>query len=144
MSTPLPIADDVRRFVLTSVPSVPYLEAMLLFHNEQRRPRTGTEVAALLYVQEQVARDLLEALCSAGVIARNAAKEDSNAQPAQATKESASMAYRYAAEAPLAAMIDKLAAAYAENLVGIANLIHDRTQRSAQRFADAFKLRKDP
>jgi hypothetical protein len=128
MTTAQPIPDDVRRFVMTSVPSVPYLEAMLLFHSASELERNRAEVASLLYLNEQVAGGLLEALCSAGVIVP-AGRGDGR--------------FRYAPGEAAQAAIDRLALAYAGNLVGVTNLIHDRTQRSAQRFADAFKLRED-
>lgn len=128
MTSAEPIPDDVRRFVMTSVPSVPYLEAILLFHSASELERNRADVASLLYLKEQVAGELLEALGSAGVIA-----------PA----ESGQGRFRYAPSEAAHAAISKLAEVYAGNLVGVTNLIHDRTQRSAQRFADAFKLRED-
>lgn len=128
MTPAVPIPDDVRRFVMTSVPTVPYLEAMLLFHSAPELHRTRADVASLLYLKEQVAGELLEALCSAGVIA------PSGNQPGR---------FHYAPSEAAHAAIGKLAEVYAGNLVGVTNLIHDRTQRSAQRFADAFKLRED-
>jgi hypothetical protein len=121
------VPDEVRRFVMTSVPSVPYLEAMLLFHGASHLERRRPDVASLLYLNEQVAGELLEALCAAGVV--------------QAGGDG--QCYRYAPSEALHATICKLAEVYAANLVGVTNLIHDRTQRSAQRFADAFKLRGD-
>jgi hypothetical protein len=39
-------------------------------------------------------------------------------------------------------MLDRLAEAYAQDLVMVTRLIHDSVQRNAQRFADAFRLRK--
>lgn len=128
MTSAMPIPDDVRRFVMTSVPSVPYLEAMLLFHGAPEQERSAGNVASLLYLKEQVAGELLEALCSAGVIAPAASGQGR---------------FRYAPSEAALGAIDKLAEVYAGNLVGVTNLIHDRTQRSAQRFADAFKLRED-
>jgi hypothetical protein len=40
-------------------------------------------------------------------------------------------------------MLDRLAGIYARNLVDVTNLIHSKTSRKAQQFADAFKWRKD-
>lgn len=59
------IPDDVRRFVLTSIPSVPFLEAALLFHRSPQTERTHIEVAHSLYLPEQKAAELLQALCEA-------------------------------------------------------------------------------
>lgn len=124
-----PIPDDVRRFVLTSVPSVPHLEAALLLHGQPGQERSVADVAARLYVPERSAAELLKALCAAGIL--------------QCT-ELPEPRYRYSPkDAALGEAMDALARAYAENLVGITTLIHDATQRSAQRFSDAFRLRKD-
>ena len=124
-----PIPDDVRRFVLTSVPSVPYLEAALLLHGQPGQARSVAEVAARLYVPERTAAELLRALCAAGILQCTEVPEPR---------------YQYSPnDAALAAAMDALARVYAENLVGITTLIHDATQRSAQRFSDAFRLRKD-
>jgi hypothetical protein len=124
-----PIPDDVRRFVLTSVPSVPYLEAALLLHGQPGQARSVAEVAARLYVPERTAAELLRALCNAGILQCTEVPEPR---------------YQYSPnDAALAAAMDALARVYAENLVGITTLIHDATQRSAQRFSDAFRLRKD-
>ena len=124
-----PIPDDTRRFVLTSIPSVPYLEAALLLHGQPGEERSAAEVAARLYVAERNAAELLKALCAAGILQCSDTPEPR---------------YRYSPkDASLADAMDALAKAYAENLVGVTTLIHDATQKSAQRFADAFRLRKD-
>lgn len=125
-----PIPDDIRRFVLTSIPSVPYLEAALLLRGDRMRQYTATEVAAHLYMAERPAVELLEGLCAAGM--------------AQCSADDETRRYRYAPRSEaLARSMDALAACYATNLLGVTTLIHDATQKSAQRFADAFKLRKD-
>jgi hypothetical protein len=63
-----PIPDEVRRFILTSVPSVPFVEAMLLYMG-----RTGSEVgiaeiARGLYIPEPAADDIVEALHAAQIV----------------------------------------------------------------------------
>jgi hypothetical protein len=51
--------------------------------------------------------------------------------------------YRYAPfDANLARLVDRLASAYADDLIGITNLIHGTTRKAARSFADAFKIRK--
>lgn len=120
------IPNDVSRFVLTSIPSVPYLEAALLMRGAPDRDWSVGEVAASLYVSERTAADLLDALAEAGLVQREPGR------------------FRYGPrDEALAASLDRLAACYAADLVGVSNLIHDATQKSARRFAAAFKLRKD-
>ena len=124
------IPADVQRFVLTSVPSVPFLEAVLLFRRHRARVLGTTDVMQALYLPEQTVLALLDRLVEAGMLASSA---------------EAGAGWRYAPrDAPLADMLDRLAHAYAHDLVGISNLIHDGTRKSAERFAEAFKIRKEP
>lgn len=121
------IPEDVRRFVLTSIPSVPHVEAALLFHREPRSEQTCAEVARALYLPEQRAAELLDQLCDAGILAVRAQEGF----------------YRFAPRDPaLAEAIRRLAETYANDMIGVTHLIHDATGKSAQRFADAFRLRK--
>jgi hypothetical protein len=62
-----PIPEDLRRFVLTGIPSVPFLEALLLLRANAGRCWPSTEVAKRLYVRDRVAHGLLEQLCQAGM-----------------------------------------------------------------------------
>lgn len=117
---------DVRRFVLTSVPSVPYLEAVLLLRAEPRRAWTGSLLAQRLYVPERVGAELLAQLRDGGV-----------------AETSADASVRFAPPPELAGMLDRLAAVYTANLMTVTDLIHSRLERRAQQFADAFRFRKD-
>ena len=123
------LPDDLTRFVLTSIPSVPFLEAMLLLRNEPASAWDAKRLARRLYIGERAAAQLLEELHGAELIDIG---------------DSASPCYRYgpAAES-VRAIVDRLAEAYAVNLVEITNLIHSGSAKKAQRFADAFRLRKD-
>jgi hypothetical protein len=55
-----PIPEELRRFILTSVPSVPFLEALLLMRADQTQPWRSDTLAARLYVREKTA----EACCT--------------------------------------------------------------------------------
>lgn len=112
-----PIPEDLRRFILTSVPSVPFVEALLILREPGRGPIDAEALARRIYVSPRVAAEVLSQLGSAGLI-----------EPA--TPE-------------LAAMVDQLALFYRTHLVEVTDLIHGRSARRAQQFADAFKLRKD-
>jgi hypothetical protein len=63
-----PIPEDVRRFILTSITSVPYLEAMLLLRNEPAQSWDRRSVAQRLYISEKAAAELLADLCAAGFL----------------------------------------------------------------------------
>lgn len=117
---------DVRRFILTSIPSVPYLEAVLLLRAESGKEWDAGQLARRLYVPERTGAELLELLRSSGI-----------GEPADAG------GLRYAPNAELRDLIDRLAQVYAANLVAVTDLIHSRIDRRAQQFADAFRFRKD-
>ena len=123
------LPDDVRRFILTSVPSVPYLEAILLLRGDPHTAWNAAAVARRLYLAEPAAGQLLSALASAGIARSGPPAPD---------------AFTYSPATPqLAAMLEAVAHAYAGNLVKVTDLIHSRVDRRAQQFADAFRWRKD-
>jgi hypothetical protein len=123
------IPDDVKRFILVSVSSIPYLEAMLLLRSDEGRMWDSKLVAQRLYLSEKAATDLLSELHGAGIL--HAADEDSS-----------EFCYRPVSD-DLRNMIGRLADIYAKNLVDVTNLVHSTTGKKAQQFADAFKWRKD-
>lgn len=115
---------DLRRFILTSIPSVPYLEAVLLLRAEPRAWRVQ-QLAQRLYVGERTAAELLAQLREGGVA------------------EEADGGVRYAPAPALRELLDQVAHAYAADLVTVTGLIHSRIDRRAQQFADAFRFRKE-
>jgi hypothetical protein len=126
---PVPIPDDVRCFILASIASVPYLEAMLLLRNEPEHGWDIKRLAPRLYVSDKTARNLLSGLCNAGVLI------PAGHQPLQ---------YRYHPDSDqLREMIDRLADAYSTNLVDVTDLIHSGTGTKARQFTGVFKRRRD-
>lgn len=121
------IPEDLRRFVLTSVPSVPFLEALLLLRADPQHAWQADTLARRLYIRERTAEALLDDLCTAGMAVRG--------DPAGYTYHPESDALRD--------RIDRLAELYTARLVDVTNLIHSSLDRKAQQFADAFKWRKD-
>ncbi len=121
------IPDDLRRFILTSIPSVPYLEALLLLRGDPARGWDSFTVAARLYIGEAQALELLQAMQQAGMCIRT---EDGRFTYGPATPE-------------LARVVDALAVTYSKDLVGVTDLIHSRLEKRAQQFADAFRWKKD-
>jgi DNA-binding IclR family transcriptional regulator len=118
---------DVRRLILTSIPSVPYLEAVLLLRAEPRQAWDAAQLARRLYVPDRTASELLEQLRDNGIAA--------------ATDDAGRV--RYGPDPGLAQLLDELAHCYSADLVAVTDLIHSRIDRRAQQFADAFRFRKD-
>lgn len=121
-----PVPDEVRRFILTSIPSVPYVEALLLLRANAPRPWDSHNVASRLYVGENHALELLQALEQAQVAARTGAD-----------------GFIYSPATPeLRNLIDALANTYSQDLVAVTDLIHSRLDKRAHQFSDAFRWKK--
>lgn len=128
VQSPTMIPDDIRRFIVQCIPSVPFLEALLLLRDGGQRDWDSTQLAMRLYLDTAAAAELLERLERTGLLSRDA---------------SAPPRYRYAPRtAQLADMAGELAVVYAQNLVEVSTLIHLKSNRKAHVFADAFVLRK--
>lgn len=123
------LPEDVKRFILTSILSVPHLEALLLLRSETLVPWDSARAAQRLYVSDKTADQLLADLCAAGFLV--------------VSGEGNSL-YRYQPNSEeLRQMMDRVASIYARRIIEVATLIHSKTVKKAQQFADAFKLRKD-
>ena len=124
------IPDDVKRFILISIPSIPYLEAMLLLRENTIQEWDHKHVAKRLYVSEKAAAGLLAQLHASGVLT---------------LIDQERLSYRYQPQSEdLKQMIDRLAETYAKHLVDVTSIIHSQGNKKAQKFADAFLWRKDP
>ena len=122
-----PIPEDLRRFILTSVPSVPFVEALLVYQAAGGAPVGVETVAARLYIAARTAADIVEQLVAARIVV-----------PA------AEAGHRYEPGSPeLGEIVQQLARFYRSHLVQVTELIHSRTLRRATQFADAFRIRKD-
>lgn len=125
----VPIPDNVKRFVLLAIPSVPYLEAIILLRGEPNKSWDYREITQRLYLNDGSGQALLTQLKAGGIVVDD--------------KEAPSL-YRYQPRTDdLHKMIDLLADIYPKNLLEITNLIHSKLNRKARQFADAFLLRKD-
>ena len=128
MNSETPLPDDVRRFVFTTVPSVPHVEAVLLLRRESSASWTPGQLARRIYLPETRASGLLQELEAAGITEKMPEGE---------------AGYRYRPSPELAGMLDRLAALYSTNLVAVTDLIHSSLDRRAHQFADAFRWKKD-
>lgn len=123
------IPGDVRRFIQQCIPSVPFLEAALLLRESGDNDWKTHQLAQRLYLSAPATEALLRTLAKSGLADETICGQG---------------IWRYAPRSPeLAQMLDKLALAYARHLVEVSNLIHLKSNRKAQLFADAFVWRKD-
>lgn len=123
------IPTDLRRFILTSIDSVPYLETLLLFHRNQGESWGVKEVSGLLFVSEGDVAEALDRLRGAGFLSVSGREN---------------LVYSYSPRSPAQGqMVDRLALVYAKHLIEITNLIHSKSGQKVRQFAEAFKLRKE-
>lgn len=121
---------EVKRFILTSIASVPHLETLLLLWRGRDSEWDAGAIARRIYVPEKTAATIAADLAAAGMV---------EAREVEPTR------WRFdASREPLATLVAALEGAYARDLVGVTRLIHSRSARQAHAFADAFKWRKDP
>jgi hypothetical protein len=122
-----PISDAVRRFVLTSIPTVPHMETLLLLWREPDFQWRVDEIAKRLFVRPAVAEALAKDLCRADLFVR----------------DSDSKCYRCRRDPPgLATLLAAVDAAYNRHLREVTALIHANVDRKAARFAQAFTWEK--
>jgi Mn-dependent DtxR family transcriptional regulator len=118
-----PFSDAVRRFVLTSIPSVPHIETLLMLFREADRDWTTDEVARRLFITPQRAQAVIDDLCRADLL----------------DCETEQRRYRSRRDPPsLASLLSELDAAYTRHLREVTALIHSNVERKAERFAQAF------
>jgi Mn-dependent DtxR family transcriptional regulator len=120
------IPADVRRFLLAVIESVPHLEALLLLRADPQASWDSDAMAARLYIDEPSASRLLTDLQRHRLVQHETGH------------------WRFdARDAEIARIVDRLAGVYARHVVEVAELIHSTSDRKAQRFADAFRWRKE-
>ncbi len=123
------IPADIKRFILTSIDSVPHLEAILLLRQDPEIDWDAKMMAPRLYISESKAKELLEDLHTAGFAA---------------ITDMEKFFYRYKPITnELKEMVGRLCYVYAKNLIEVSNLIHTKTGKQAQQFGDAFKWQKE-
>lgn len=124
-----PIPNNIKRFINTSIDSIPHLEALLLI---QKNPDINWDIDSLsrsLFIQPRLAEELLGKLCSAGFL-----KVLPNTNP---------QSYDYVhPNLEVRQMLSELAEVYSKHLILITNMIHNKSSK-VQQFADAFKFKKE-
>jgi hypothetical protein len=122
------LPEDVLRFIVDRIDSVPHLETLLLLWESPERHWSAGEIAARIYTREEAARRVLQDLTQRRLIA--------------AVGGGQLYVYDRAWDEPCAVM-PRLAATYRMHLIRVAKIIHSKASPGVQEFARAFKLKKD-
>lgn len=123
-------SDELRRFILR-IPSIPFLEALLLLRSAPSETWDAEMVARRLYINSQQAIELLKGLAAAHICTEVKRNPDH---------------FIYKPESDeLRTLIDELADEYAHNLIEVTNVIHANSNKDQKihLLADAFVWRKE-
>ena len=124
-----PTPEQVDRFILDNIDSVPHLESLLLLWTGRSTRWTAAGLASRLYVPAEAAQKILQELAQRELIA--AIPEI----PAQYCYQSKSE--------QLDRMMEAVDSTYRRELVRISNLIHSKASRAVREFAKAFRFTKE-
>lgn len=120
--------EQVDRFILEQIETVPHLEALLLVW--RRRPKTWSveEMAAQLYVPADQAIRILRDLSARGLV------QEEKSVPAL---------FQYASSGEHDRMLSEVDAAYRRDLIRISRMIHAKAPSALRDFARAFRFTKE-
>lgn len=121
--------EQIDRFIVEEIDSVPQLEALLLIWTRRPRIWTSADLGRELYVSADVAHDILRDLVKRRFIVETEEKTGC-----------------YALRLRSAEMEDMLAAlekVYRRELVRVSNLIHEKSSRALRDFSSAFRFKKE-
>jgi DNA-binding MarR family transcriptional regulator len=121
--------DQVLRFVLDEIDSVPELEALLLLWQNRPAAWNVADVARRLYIVPQQAQAVLADLSRKGMLAADPERQDS---------------YLYAStSAERDELMARTEAVYRRQIVRISTLIHSKPSSAVRDFARAFRFTKE-
>ena len=120
------IVEEVDKFVLAYIESVPHLEALLLLWRSRPQVSTVEELAKALYLSPRQAEVIGHDLAREGLV----------------RSSEAGLAY-VSEDAARDGLVGALHDTYALETVRLSTLIHTRGSRAVRDFAQSFRLKRD-
>jgi predicted ArsR family transcriptional regulator len=121
--------EQIDRFLIDEIDSIPQLEALLLLWRDSSRDWSREEIAKSLYISPDAARAVLRHLEQHNLVR----EVDGNSGRYALVLESQERRD----------MLTDVAEVYRYELVRITNLIHGKASRAVRDFASAFRFKKD-
>ena len=121
-------SQNVERFIVDEIDSVPHLEALLLLWRSAPQRCTASEIAKQLYVPAGQATAIAEDLHRRGLIARDGHYGAVFFYDTQSEERNR-----------LLGTVDET---YRRELIRISGIIHSKASPGIRAFADAFRFRK--
>lgn len=129
MSDGFPNIEEIDRFIVDEIDSVPQLEALLLVWNNRPRAWSCEDMAKALYVSPDAAWEILQYLAQRTLIVEVDGERGRFALLVDSEER-----------AHLLACLDEI---YRRELMRISNMIHAKASRAVRDFASAFRFKKD-
>jgi hypothetical protein len=119
--------NEVDRFIMDRIDSVPHLEALLLLWRGSPRCWSAESLGRRLWVESEVARTILQDLERGGLI--GAALENGE--------------YCYEGDPGRDRLLNSVNDTYRREMIRIATMIHSKPSSAIREFARAFRLKKE-
>jgi predicted transcriptional regulator len=119
------IPDDIREFIVQHIQSIAQLEALLLLLNNEHG-FSLEECASRLYISAPECEAALQSLIASQFIQIDGGRY-----------------FFHSDDSEIVLRIKSLAEVYRQQLIPVTKLIHSKQER-IQKFADAFRVRKEP
>jgi hypothetical protein len=121
--------EEVFRFILDEIETVPHLEALLLLWNSRPKRWGKEELSERLFTREDQLTSLMQDLVRRRLVVAGADVPNQ---------------YWYESQSPeMDWLIEAVAATYQHQLVRISTLIHSKAAPAVREFAKAFKFTKE-
>lgn len=121
--------EEVYRFILNQIDSVPHMEALLLLWENRPKEWSDAEIAKRLYVTADFARNIMSDLVRRRLVA-------AGTQPPRQ--------YWYELKSEdQDRLVETVAATYRRELVRVSTFIHAKASSAVRDFADAFRFKRE-
>lgn len=121
--------EQVDRFLVDEIDTVPQLEALLLIWNRRPKKWYCSEIAKALYISQELAQEVINHLVLHHLLVK---------------VENSSDCYALRTDSPeKEQLLASLDAMYRRELVRVSNLIHAKASRAVRDFASAFRFKKE-
>lgn len=121
--------EQIDRFLVDEIDSVPQLEALLLVWNRRPKRWYHSEIAKALYISQELAQDVIRHLVQHRLLARVEGGADCYELRIDSEEQ--------------AQLLKAVDSAYRRELVRVSTLIHAKASRAVRDFASAFRFKKD-
>lgn len=121
--------EQIDRFLVDEIDTVPQLEALLLIWNRRHKLWYPSEIARALYISHELAQDVIRHLVQHRMLTQIEVGADCYELRLDSEEQ--------------ARLVEGLDAVYRHELVRVSTLIHAKASRAVRDFASAFRFKKE-